>query len=152
MSWAERFEQEEDWQAVLDEFFLQWYDVNLDPAKKVDRIFSVPVKPGAASNKFPSYLVDYKIDDKISKTSRVYLELYKDKDNNKLGWAYTTRAEIIVYLAVPDTIYMVEPEAIWDNVQKWRKGTEVLTKRGSSGILVAEKEFAKVCKTVRRLT
>ncbi len=143
--WVERFEQEEDWKAVLDDYFRQWYDsIISDPKGKADRLFF----RDKSSN-----LIDYKIDDNISKTNQVFIELYRNKDSNRYGWAYTSKADIIIYLAVPDTIYIFHPEMVWEKAWDWKKKYKtVLTKRGSSGILVPESEFAGNCLSVRRLT
>lgn len=157
-SFVEQLEKGQKAEKALDEYFSRWYiihDVSMDTQKKgIDRIFSRTAVH--ADPIHPTINVEYKADEKTQSTGNVFIETMSVMEMGKYGWAWTSQADMLVYLAIPDTIYIVPPIKIREMIPEWTKTYGVRTVRNkaykSCGIPVPEEEFAKVCSSVRRLT
>lgn len=156
-SFVEQLEKGQKAERILDEYFSKWYliaDVSMDTQRKgIDRIFtrqafSEPIQP--------TINVEYKADEKTQSTGNVFIETMSVMEMGKYGWAWTSQADMLVYLAIPDTIYIVPPVKIREIIPEWTKTYGVRTVRNkaykSCGIPVPEEEFAKICSSVRRLS
>lgn len=159
-SFVEQLERGAEGEKILDEYFKQWYDVQeatISQQKdwKIDREFR---RKDSAFGKddIPIY-VEYKTDDRTDKTGNLFIETWSNKELRRYGWAFTTRADIIVYYALPDTIYMIPREDLQEALPKWMKEYETRDIRNKTyttvGIPVPTKEVVRVIgsKKVRRL-
>lgn len=155
---VEQLEKGQAAEKVLDEYFSKWYlisDVSMDTQRKgIDRIFT---RQGDSAEPIqPTINVEYKMDEKTQQTGNVFIETMSVMEMGKYGWAWVSQADMLVYLAIPDTIYIVQPVKIREMIPEWTKKFGVRTVRNkhykSCGIPVPEEEFAKICSAVRRLT
>lgn len=150
---VEQLERGQHWEGVLDEYFGRWYNIREatrdEQRKGIDRWFH----PGDADG--PMWAVEYKADDKTSKTGNVFVETMSIVERNKPGWAWKSEADMLVYLAIPDTLYIVPMGDVRKRIPEWRleHGTRRVKNKAwtTVGIPVPEEDFAKICK-VRRLT
>jgi hypothetical protein len=157
-SFPEQLERGQHWEGVLDEYFSTWYDITEatrdEQRKGIDRWFrhkdgyryGVPLEPVP---------VEYKADDKTSDTGNVFIETDSVVENDKPGWAWKSQAKILVYLAIPDTLYIASMENVRKMIREWRNayGTRRVKNQHwtSRGIPVPEEAFAMICDNVRRL-
>lgn len=152
-SFVEQLEEGQHYESVLDDYFSQWYVIDHSSKgqqrKGIDRIFTLVQEPEKVT------LIEYKADSKTQDTGNVFVETYSVYEMGKYGWAWTSTADVLVYLCIPDTIYMVYPHVIRDHLDFWKRtyGEKSVKNKGytSRGIPVPEIEFAKVCFKVRRL-
>ena len=157
-SFAEQLERGEHWEGVMDEYFSSWYMIQ--PAtrgqqrKGIDRWF-VPKSRVGRDVPPEGIPVEYKADDKTSKTGNVFIETDSVVEKNKPGWAWKSEAEILVYLAIPDTLYIAQMASVRSMIPTWREAYGTRNVRNTSwtsrGIAVPEEVFGMVCNSVRRL-
>lgn len=156
-SFVEQLEKGHKAEKILDEYFSKWYliaDVSMDTQRKgIDRIFT---RQGSAEPIQPTINVEYKADERTQETGNVFIETMSVMEMGKYGWAWSSQADMLVYLAIPDTLYIVPPVKIREIIGEWTKKFGLRTVRNkaykSCGIPVPEEEFAKICSSVRRLT
>lgn len=137
---------------MLDEYFERWYEITEatrdEQRKGIDRWFMAY----EGDTWIP---VEYKADDKTSNTGNVFIETDSVVEKDKPGWAWKSEAEILVYLAIPDTLYIAKMGVVRMNIRRWRDTYGLRTVYNeywtSRGIPVPEEEFANICKSVRRL-
>lgn len=152
-SFPEQLERGQRWEGVLDEYFQEWYDTfeatRDEQRRGIDRHFSYP-----GENR-PPVTVEYKADDKTSDTGNVFIETESVVEKDKPGWAWKSEAEILVYLAIPDTIYIAKMDKVREMIPTWRRvyGTRRVRNEywTSRGIPVPEDVFESACIKVRRL-
>jgi hypothetical protein len=152
-SFSEQLERGQHWEGVLDEYFARWYNIREatrdEQRKGIDRWFH------PADQDYPMTAVEYKADDKTSTTGNVFIETDSVVEKDKPGWAWKSEAEILVYLAIPDTLYIIRMEKVRKMIRVWRSlyGTRNVRNEywTSRGIPVPEEEFGRMCDTVRRL-
>ncbi len=150
---AEQLDRGRYWEDVLDEYFSRWYNIREatrdEQRKGIDRWFH----PGDADG--PMTPVEYKADDKTSKTGNVFIETMSIVERNKVGWAWKSEADILCYLAIPDRLYIIPMKQVRFNIPIWRKlyGERNVknTTWTSRGIPVPEGDFGGACLSVRRL-
>jgi hypothetical protein len=150
-SFVEQLERGKAGEDILDEYFSKWYQITCatlqEEKRGIDRFFLRDEITTA---------VEYKTDDKTSKTGNVFVETYSNLERNKFGWAWTCQADILIYFALPDTLYIVKPHVIREHIDEWleKYGIRTVKNRGwtSVGIAVAEEDFSTICESVRRLT
>ena len=66
--------------------------------------------------------VEYKADSKAAQTNNVFIETVSVDKDNKLGWAYTSLSQYLVYYIPPrKEIYMVWTGWLKLMVEKWKK-------------------------------
>lgn len=141
-----------DGEATLDEYFSQWYDispVNMDLERKgIDRWFRRKGQPALTT-------VEYKTDVLTQKTGNVFVETYSVLESGRYGWAWTCSADMLMYYAMPNTIYIAEPIKVREKIDKWQKkyGVRTVKNKGyhSVGIPVPAKEFKRICRSVREI-
>lgn len=151
-SFAEQLERGQHWEGVLDSYFSTWYNIREasrdEQRRGIDRWFRRKTGGEEVS-------VEIKADDKTSKTGNLFIETVSVLEKNKPGWAWKSEADILVYLAIPDTLYIVPMREVRRRIPEWRDeyGTRNVRNKGwtSVGIPVPEEEFVGICK-VRRLT
>ena len=144
MSLVELVEKGADPKEVAKKYFNQWYNI-----KDTEKGFEF-------EREGKRWDVQLVIDDKVQDTSRFYVELWSVKELGRYGWAWTSSADMLVYFALPDTLYIAKPEEIRKEIPYWQPvfgSVEVKRKGGyhGVGIPVAEDCFSDICTSVRRL-
>lgn len=81
-------------EARLDRFFRRRYQVT--PASDVEQSFGIDRWFWYSPDELP-FSVEYKTDKVGRKTSNGFLELCHSDRGDRSGWAYTSRADILVY-------------------------------------------------------
>jgi hypothetical protein len=151
---VEQLEMGKSGEAILDEYFGQWYDIRnvtlaVEKSMGVDREFR-------RKGDDEMWYVEYKTDSRTQDTGNIFVETMSNDTLGRYGWAWTTKADLVMYFAMPDTIYVFKPNKVRDMITTWRGqfGLRKIPNRGykSHGIPVPEGEFAQVCEAVRRLT
>lgn len=153
---VEQLEKGKEWEKVLDDYFSRWYDIKMvgmqDERRGIDRKF----KPKDENYQGDYTNVEYKADEKTQDTGNIFVEVWSVVELGRYGWAWTSEADIIAYLAIPDKIYMFKPEKIRTKIRYWqnRYKTKAVSNKTytSAGILVPEKEFAKYCTAIKELS
>ena len=134
----------EDW---LDEYFQHDYEVH--PVSKdlqrlgIDRIFKRRID-GC------EYTVEYKADSVASQTNNVFIETVSVDNQNKIGWALYSRAQLLIYFVPPLLIaYLIEMVCLKRNLRIWLKtyGTKKAQNKGydTIGIPVPRDVFEEEC-------
>lgn len=142
---SDQLDKAEEYERKLDRYFSKWYDirtVGMDAQRRgIDRIYR---------NDDRKLAVEYKTDFLTQRTGNVFIETVSVDRTGKLGWAWTSQADIIVYLVAPNTIYIANPYDIRDHIEFWKQqyGERSVQNKSykSKGIPLPEKQFAKVCK------
>lgn len=158
-SFVDQLEKGESAEKVLDIYFSKWYTiypVNMDMQRKgIDRLFERRQLSDDPMLEKDIIKIEYKSDSRTQDTGNCFVETKSVMELGKLGWAYTSQADILVYFAEPDTLYIVRPEAIREKVDEWvRKFGErpVRNKNYHTiGVPVPERVFETICESVRRL-
>jgi len=161
-SFSEQLERGQHWEGILDEYFERWYNIREatrdEQRRGIDRWFRYIPGPGGQdiTRTHPAQIpVEYKADDKTSTTGNVFIETDSIVEKDKPGWAWKSEAEILVYLAIPDTLYIAKMKNVRRRIRQWRGlyGSRRVKNEywTSRGIPVPEEEFARVCDSVRRL-
>ncbi len=136
---------------VLDKYFGQWYDV-LEVIGNERKL-----RPKAKGYKGPNTWVLYVNDDQTDKTGNLFLETWHNADTRLPGWVYSTKARVVAYYALPDTIYILWTDDIRDRIRRLegRYGEKEIRKVGYTTkgvpVPVATLKNDLQCK-VRRLT
>lgn len=145
-----KFEDGQKYEAELDHFFSKWYDIR--PVGRelqrlgIDRIFT-------AKDTGERYSVEYKSDEKTFHTGNVFVETVSVDTQNKLGWALTSCAQLIVYF-VPQLrkVYITQTVKIKRKVREWKAVYKILPVPNRTyktlGMAIPKDEFAKICKVV----
>ncbi len=140
----------ESGEARLDRYFSKWYEVtpvSIDLQRDgIDRKF----KRGSAVT-----YAEYKTDSRTATTGNIFVETMSVDTIGKLGWAWTCKADMLMYLALPNTLYIVDPLNVRDCIEFWQSafGIRKVKNKGykSHGIPVPVKEFEKICESVREI-
>jgi hypothetical protein len=120
-SFAEQWERGKQGEDVLDAYFEKWYHIKKARLEeelkgKYDRWF----KPkGIAGAKWIP--VEYKTDELTDKTGNLFIETYSAVEWGRYGWAWTTKAEKVIYYALPDTVYILDVETLRTKLGDWHK-------------------------------
>ena len=66
------------------------------------------------------YLVEYKADSKAGRTNNAFVETVSVDSTGKLGWAFTSRADVLIYLVThPETIYCIPLRQLRSQLFRW---------------------------------
>lgn len=152
-SFVEQLEMGEAGEQILDEYFSKWYDIK--PAtpqeqrqKKIDRWFRHKDSPNPNSTP-----IEYKTDDKTDRTGNLFIETWSNEGKRVPGWVYSTWADVVIYFALPDTLYIMKTMWLRSRVSEWQGtyGTRSVKNKGyrTIGIPVPTKVVPE--KFVRRL-
>jgi hypothetical protein len=149
-SFKDQLSKGEEYERKLDEYFSYWYNiepVDIDGQRQgIDRIFR---------NNDRIIAVEYKTDFLTQNTGNVFIETMSVTEMGRYGWAWTCKADILVYLCIPETIFLANPYDIRDHIPLWTSvyGVRMVKNKSyhSQGIPLPIKEFAKVAK-VRKLS
>lgn len=108
----------------LDRHFSKRYDIDPVDGKQqrqgIDRIWT-------HKGDGREYTVEYKTDSRTAETGNVFIETMSVDTEEKLGWAYTSKAQLLVYYvpqcetAYTGTAYIVEMTKIKKLLPKWSK-------------------------------
>jgi hypothetical protein len=111
------FEDARLYEAELDKFFGQSYEITkatrAEERKGIDRFFRHLASKVA-------YSVEYKTDHKTAETGNVFVEAMSVDTAGKLGWAYTSCAQVLVYF-VPqlETAFRADMTAVKRALDNW---------------------------------
>jgi len=100
-----QLEKEKQHNKFLDKFFARWFEIELCDWSfqkiGVDRIF-------VDKETRMKYTVEYKSDEKASKTNNLFCETVSVDNESIPGWVYTSIAQLLVYYIPPSkTIYVI---------------------------------------------
>lgn len=151
--WQEQLEKGVEWENRLDTYFKHWYHIRPASIEEqwqgIDRIF----RPKEQDERL--IRTEYKSDFLTQHTGNIFCETYSNVDLGRYGWAWSSRADILVYFTYPKTLYIVKPTEIRDHIMPWqeRYGTRDVQNKGyqSRGIPVPREVFAKICERIIRL-
>lgn len=137
----------EEHEADLDHFFSKFFTILPVPLSVqklgIDRIFERKRHPKKRLS------VEYKADIKAAETGNAYIEVLSNSKNGKLGWAYTSIAQELVYY-VPHyrrvgVISMLElRKYLNENRKKFREVKCFNKDYHGEGVLVPLKELKKL--------
>lgn len=97
---------------------------------------------------------EVKYDEAAQRTGNVFIETYSNEETGRLGWYYTSKANLLFYLVAPGTLYVASmkdlrdsaittiPEARLRRVPNNRNGSVYHT----SGYIIPTRHFAGACK------
>jgi len=96
------------------------------------------------------YAIQYKADEKASKTGNVFIEVVSVDSDNIDGWAYNCKADFILYyLPCDGKIYIVRPSKLANAVKMWRGMYPVRQAKNDGynthGICVPLAIFSQIC-------
>jgi hypothetical protein len=102
--------------------------------------------------------VELKADRRTADTGNIFVETMSRYEHGVMGWAWTTRSDILIYWALPSTLYIAKPSDIRDALTAkddgwiYRFPKKLVCNKGyhSEGIVVPTDEYAKIC-TVRSI-
>jgi len=132
----------EDWERQLDRHFQKWFKIapaTMDQQRTgIDRIFT------DANGRVLT--VEYKSDERASSTGNAFVETVSVSTTGKQGWAYTCRADLLLYFLPGDLlIYVWKPEKLRRHLSKWECKYRTVSVPNSGyvtkGILVPLAEF-----------
>lgn len=112
----DKLKQGEDGENWLDQFFAPHYNIVATPTLQhfgIDRIFT--------DDKGIVSTIEYKNDTTANVTGNAFIELVSNDIQGKLGWAFTCKADYIIYRVVGGNIYRLRPSAIFGQLVDWNK-------------------------------
>ena len=142
---------------ILDEYFSKWYSVSTVPPEferyaNLDRIYE--------DNSGRKFTVEYKSDKWTASTGNFFVETKSVKEENVLGWSYTTLSQLVLYF-VPqkNMVYVVDVVKMKNLMILWMKDCEEQEVKNEKsgykyttiGILVPENKFMECVEAVVRI-
>lgn len=134
-------------EGVLDTFYSRLFHVRkVDMSMQrigIDRLF-VSRRNGSV------YSVEYKADGRTSETGNVFIETVSVDVSNKLGWAYTSCAQVLLYF-VPQNgvVYRTTMMNVRMHLADWLGMFDMRPIKNNGyytkGIVVPVEEFIKIC-------
>jgi len=118
-TFSEQLEKGEIYETTLDEFYSQWFQikhVSLAAQKMgIDRVFTSIVDG-------TKYTVEYKGDERASRSGNAFVETMSVDTSGKKGWAYTSCAQVLVYFIVKEKyVIRFDMNTIKLYVKEWTK-------------------------------
>jgi len=148
----EQLKKGKEKELFLDNYFSQWYSISgvsrLHEKAGIDRIFH--------DNGGRVFTVEYKSDNITHKTGNFFVETLSVKEENKLGWAYTSQSQLILYF-VPEwkTVYVIDTVRLKKLLLSWIKiyPEKNVSNKGYTtvGIPVPKSEFKKCVNEIVRI-
>lgn len=134
----------------LDEYFARWYKIT--PAtptaqrEGIDRYFARLDKPDRI------FTVEYKTDYRAGETGNAFIETVS-VDGKKKGWAYTSRADMLLYRVVhPEAVYIIMMSRLRAALPVWEQAYRSTIAQNetyrSYGLLVPLNDFRLVAQAV----
>jgi hypothetical protein len=133
---------------VLDSFFSKYFKIIKPKTNLIDRIFV---------SKKAIFSIEYKTDYKAAETNNLFIETVANINLSKLGWVYTSPAQIIVFY-IPNTglIMAVNTLKLRAKIPKWKSLYTLRECRNqnynSRGILVPIKTIKSISLWEKHLT
>lgn len=132
-------------EALLDQFFSHWFDVEsvtmAEQRRGIDRLFIGEELDDALA-------VEMKSDFQASNTGNVFVETISVDKDGKPGWVFTTEADALIYYCHEDGGgygWVFDPLDLRSAVWGWTRSYEVKTASNkgyhSYGLLVPQKVF-----------
>jgi len=112
----DQLKQGEDGEYWLDEYFAPYYNIVATPTLQqfgIDRLFT--------DDKGITSTIEYKNDTTAKSTGNSFIELVSNDIQGKLGWAFTCKADYMIYRVVGGNIYRLRPSAIFGQLAAWNK-------------------------------
>jgi hypothetical protein len=130
-------------ETFLDRFFARWF--RIEPADHqeqrsgIDRFYYDLSRPRVLA-------VEYKTDETASRTGNAFIETISVDSMGRSGWAYTSRADVLMYYLPRDRkIYVLQLANIRQQLPLWRRQYPLrqIRNRGyfTHGLLVPLKEL-----------
>lgn len=138
---------------TLDLYFLRFFEVKAVPMELqklgLDRIFTYKGTPKRRLS------VEYKADEMAGLTNNAFIETLSNSSNGKLGWAYTSVAQLLVYYVPPmNRAAVINMVTLRDRLHEWTKKYQKRCCKNetyySEGYLVPLHEIRKIA--MRMLT
>jgi hypothetical protein len=137
-------------EAQLDRYFAEW--LHIRPATRdeqrqgIDRIYTDRCTGNTLK-------VEYKTDWTAGRTGNAFVETISVDTTNKPGWAYTSKADVLVYYVPGDElIYWIRFADLRRHLVRWAQKYEArkIPNRGyhTHGLLVPLSEFERIAKQV----
>lgn len=100
--------------------------------------------------------IQYKADSTAARTGNAFIETISVDRDNIPGWAYTCRADLLIYYIPPMGLaYVLEPAVIRDRVDAWQQTfkSKAIPNKGYNtiGVLVPLDEIERISKQVINL-
>lgn len=142
-----RGQSAEQW---LDGFFSQWYitvPATMEQQRQgIDRIF-------VRKDNNDTYKIEYKTDWTAGKTGNAFVETVSVDTTNKLGWAYSSQSDYLIYYIPGDMlIYVIQFLELRNQLPRWcvEFRSRRIPNRGyyTIGLLVPLDEFERIAKEV----
>jgi hypothetical protein len=110
-------EQGLEGEAYLDAYFSKWYAIHsvshMAQRSGIDRWFRPHTEPARL------IAVEYKTDARANQTGNAFIET-ESVAGKKQGWAYTSRADILIYrITEPDAIYILPMPRLRSALPGW---------------------------------
>ncbi len=155
-SFPKQLKKGQKWESQLDSYFGRWYDIK--PAYMEEQRQGIDRKFTPKNSKAAQIMtVEYKADELTQKTGNVFIETHSVLNEfvTTLGWGWTSKAYMLIYWAIPDTIYIVPMLKVREHMPEWEQkyGVRLVPNKGyqSAGIPVPKGVFSSICSKVRRM-
>jgi len=139
-------------ESKLDCFFAKWYEIKPVGMNKQRDGIDREWKCRKTKREFS---VEYKADSKAAETGNVFIETVSVDTTGKPGWAYTSKAQLLVYFIPPDSTAYITPMTtiktlLPDWIDAYREvsvpnGDGVTVKYNTKGLLVPLGDFKRQC-------
>lgn len=143
----------QEYERRLIEYFKQFFEVrNATIEQQMQGIDFVVRKPEG------DMAVELKADRRTKKTGNIFVETMSQYESGVYGWAWTTRSDILIYWALPSTLYIARPSDIREAltakddgwIYRFPKKLVCNSHYHTEGIVVPTDEYAKIS-TVRSI-
>lgn len=148
---AAQLAQGENYEAQIDAFFrgmgAQISQVGRDDQRRgIDRVWFDPVDGR-------TWTVEYKADSLAGRTGNAFIETISVDTDGRPGWAYTSRATLLVYLVTePQTIYVISMARLRRQLPRWsaayRTAQAINDGYSTHGLLVPLDELERIAAAV----
>lgn len=135
----------------LDEHFARWYNIQqatpVQQRQGIDRIFTKPSGETLA--------IEYKTDWAAARTGNAFLELISVDCRFVVGWAYSSCADVLIYLVPASAIYVIRFPQLRLQLPFWTRKYPLRSVQNAGyqarGILVPLTDFSQVAQQVIRV-
>lgn len=143
--WETTFTRGTHYEEELDSIFARWYEIEpvsqADQSAGIDRVFTSP--DGR------EFTIEYKSDSRAAETGNAFIETLSVSTTGRLGWAYTSRAQVLVYYVPELSIaYLVNMVDVKRSLTGWRGACREASAQNEGyearGLLVPLLELARV--------
>lgn len=152
-TFQEQYKLGKEYEDKFVDYFSKWFDIEVAPLEQQRKGFDFTFYPKYSSD--PPRTVELKTDTLTRKTGNVAIEWWSVMEQGRYGWAWTSQADIIVYIALPNTCYIFQPGKIREQLDRWVKqyGMRNVKNKGytSAIIPVPVSNFVGYCEATMEL-